>query len=71
MKRFLTYLIIVLIFFIIGLLMANFLLIPMVVRKGEEVSVPNVCNLPLDSATMVLRKKLGYNLLLRKEGMTR
>jgi|UniRef100_A0A7C6AGM4 serine/threonine-protein kinase len=56
MKRFLTYLIIVLIFFIIGLLMANFLLIPMVVRKGEEVSVPNVCNLPLDSATMVLKK---------------
>jgi len=36
--------------------MANFLLIPMVVRKGEEVSVPNVCNLPLDSATMVLKK---------------
>ncbi len=56
MKRFLTYLIIVLIFFIIGLLMANFLLIPMVVRKGEEISVPNVCNLPLDSATMVLKK---------------
>uniref|UniRef100_A0A7V0Z607 PASTA domain-containing protein n=1 Tax=candidate division WOR-3 bacterium TaxID=2052148 RepID=A0A7V0Z607_UNCW3 len=56
MKRFLTYLIIVLIFFIIGLLMANFLLIPMVVRKGEEVSVPNVCTLPLDSATMLLKK---------------
>lgn len=36
--------------------MANFLLMPMFVRKGEEVSVPNVCNLPLDSATIVLKK---------------
>ncbi len=56
MKRFLTYLIIILIFFIIGLLMANFLLMPMFVRKGEEIIVPNVCDLPLDSATIVLKK---------------
>ncbi len=56
MKRFFSYLIIILIFFVIGLLMANFLLMPMFVRKGEEIIVPNVCDLPLDSATMVLKK---------------
>ncbi len=56
MKRFLTYLIIVLIFFIIGLLFANFLLMPLFVRQGAEVIVPNVCNLPLDSATVILKK---------------
>ncbi|MEO0123944.1 MAG: PASTA domain-containing protein [candidate division WOR-3 bacterium] len=56
MKRFLSYLIIILIFFIIGLLTANFLLMPIFVRKGEEVIVPNVCNLPLDSATIILKK---------------
>ncbi|MEO0095233.1 MAG: PASTA domain-containing protein [candidate division WOR-3 bacterium] len=56
MKRFLSYLIIILIFFIIGLLLANFLLMPIFVRKGEEIIVPNVCNLPLDSATIILKK---------------
>jgi serine/threonine-protein kinase len=55
-KRLLTYLIVILIFFILGLLLANFLLMPMFVRKGEVVSVPNVCNLPLDSATFILKR---------------
>ncbi len=56
MKRFLTYLITILIFFIVGLLLANFLLMPLFVRKGEEIVVPNVCNMPLDSATAILKK---------------
>ncbi|MEO0160824.1 MAG: PASTA domain-containing protein [candidate division WOR-3 bacterium] len=57
MKRFLRYLIIVLIFFAIGLLLANFLLMPVLVRRGEEIFVPNVCNMPLDSATALLKKE--------------
>ncbi|MGB9721303.1 MAG: PASTA domain-containing protein [bacterium] len=56
MKRLLTYVIIILIFFVVGLLLANFLFMPLFVRKGEEIVVPNVCNLPLDSATMILKK---------------
>lgn len=56
MKRFLTYVIIILIFFIIGILLANFLIMPIFVRQGEEVVVPNVCNLPLDSAIVILKK---------------
>ncbi len=46
----------ILIFFIVGLLLANFLLMPLLVRKGEEIIVPNVCNMPLDSATAILKK---------------
>lgn len=56
MKRLLTYVIIILIFFIIGILLANFLVMPIFVRQGVEVVVPNVCNLPLDSATIILKK---------------
>lgn len=56
MKRLLTYVIIILIFFIIGILLANFLIMPIFVRQGVEVVVPNVCNLPLDSATIILKK---------------
>ncbi len=55
MRRYLSYIIIILIFFLIGLLV-NFLLMPFFVRKGEEVIVPNVCNIPLDSATVILKK---------------
>ncbi|MGQ9665495.1 MAG: PASTA domain-containing protein [bacterium] len=56
MKRFLIYVIIILIFFVIGILLANFLIMPILVRQGVEVIVPNVCNLPLDSATIILKK---------------
>jgi len=56
MKRLLIYVITILIFFIIGLLLANFLLMPLFVRRGEEVVVPNVCNMPLDSAAVILKK---------------
>lgn len=56
MKRLFTYIISISIFFILGLLLANFLIMPTFVRQGEEIKVPNVCSLPLDSAVIVLKK---------------
>jgi beta-lactam-binding protein with PASTA domain len=50
MRRILIYSGIVIAFFVVGILMANFLIMPMLVGRGEEVVVPNVCNLSLDSA---------------------
>ncbi len=54
MRRILVYSSIVLAFFVVGLLLANFLIMPLLVGRGEVVSVPNVCNLPLDSAIVEL-----------------
>jgi serine/threonine-protein kinase len=45
-----------LIFFIVGIFLANFIIMPSFVRGGKVVSVPNVCALPLDSATAILKK---------------
>lgn len=56
MKRFLLYAVLVLIFFIVGIILANFIIMPSFVRGGKEVIVPNVCTLPLDSAIAVLKK---------------
>ncbi len=56
MKRLFTYVIIILIFFVVGLLLANFIFMPLFVRRGEEIVVPNVCDMPLDSATVVLKR---------------
>ncbi|MEO0206514.1 MAG: PASTA domain-containing protein [candidate division WOR-3 bacterium] len=56
MRRLLTYVIIILIFFVVGLLLANFIFMPLFVRKGEEIVVPNVCDIPLDSATIILKR---------------
>ena len=56
MKRFLTYTVLILIFFIVGIFLANFIIMPSFVRGGKAVSVPNVCALPLDSAIAVLKK---------------
>jgi beta-lactam-binding protein with PASTA domain len=50
MRRVVIYSAIILAFFIVGILLANFLIMPLMVGKGEEVVVPNVCNLPLDGA---------------------
>ena len=57
MRKFLTYAIFVLLFFIAGIVLANFIIMPAIVRMGQEVSVPNVCSLPLDSAIHVLKTK--------------
>jgi beta-lactam-binding protein with PASTA domain len=56
MKRFLVYLVIVIIFFVIGLVLANFVIMPSLVHQGEEITVPNVCNLPLNAALEELEK---------------
>jgi len=58
MRKILIYIIAIIVFFIIGLILANFIIMPAVVRMGQEVVVPNVCNLPLDTAIAVL-KQLG------------
>jgi len=56
MKKILVYLLIVIAFFVIGVLLANFVIMPSLVRQGEEITVPNVCNLPLDTALEELEK---------------
>jgi len=56
LRRFLTYAVLILIFFIVGILLANFIIMPSFVRGGKEVTVPNVCTIPLDSAIAVLKK---------------
>jgi beta-lactam-binding protein with PASTA domain len=57
MRRILTYLIVVIIFFVIGALLANFVIMPYLVHMGEEISVPDVCNLPLETAIEELKKQ--------------
>uniref|UniRef100_A0A7C4XA30 PASTA domain-containing protein n=1 Tax=candidate division WOR-3 bacterium TaxID=2052148 RepID=A0A7C4XA30_UNCW3 len=56
MKKLLVYVVFILIFFIIGVFLANFVIMPAVVRSGEEIKVPDVCNIPLDSAIAILKK---------------
>lgn len=56
MKKFFIYTVLILIFFIVGIFLANFIILPSFVRGGKEVSVPNVCAVPLDSAIAVLKK---------------
>lgn len=57
MKRIFLYLLVILAFFIIGVLIANFLVMPLIVHKGREVVVPNVCNLFLEDAVKELKKR--------------
>jgi beta-lactam-binding protein with PASTA domain len=56
MKKFLVYLLVIIAFFIIGVVLANFVIMPSLVRQGEEIIVPNVCNLPLNTALEELKK---------------
>ena len=55
MRRTLLYSGIIVAFFVVGVPLANFLIMPILVGKGEEVVVPNVCNLPLDEAIQELK----------------
>ncbi len=57
MKKALLYLLVILAFFVVGILIANFLIMPSIVHKGREVIVPNVCNLSLDEAMNELKKR--------------
>ncbi len=56
MRRFFVYALFILIFFLIGLLLANFIIMPSIVHRGKEVTVPNVCGVLLDTATAILKK---------------
>lgn len=55
MRRALIYSAIILAFFIVGILLANFMIMPLLVGKGEVVVVPNVCNISLDEAIEELK----------------
>jgi beta-lactam-binding protein with PASTA domain len=55
MRRILIYSGIIIAFFVVGMLMANFFIMPLLVGRGDEVVVPNVCNLSLDGAIEELR----------------
>ncbi len=55
MKKSFIYLITILGFFIIGILIANLVIMPYIVQKGKTVSVPNVCNLPLEDGIEELK----------------
>lgn len=56
MRRIIVYALLILIFFLIGLLLANFVIMPSIVHRGKVVTVPNVCGVPLDTATAILKK---------------
>ena len=55
MRRTLIYTSIILAFFVAGILIANFLVMPLLVGRGEEVLVPNICDMTLDDATAQLK----------------
>jgi serine/threonine-protein kinase len=55
MRRTFFYVCIILAFFVIGLLIANFIIMPFMVGRGEEILVPNVCDLTLDEAIKQLK----------------
>jgi serine/threonine-protein kinase len=57
MKRILVYLLVIIAFFIVGAVMANFVIMPMLVHRGREVIVPNVCNMSLENATKELEDR--------------
>ncbi len=56
MKKIILLVAAVAIVFIIGVLIANFLIMPLLVHKGEAIEVPNVCNLPLNEALKQLKQ---------------
>ncbi len=55
MRRTFIYTGIILAFFVAGILIANFLVMPLLVGRGEEVVVPNVCGQNLDDAIQQLK----------------
>jgi len=56
MKKIFIYTVIIFAFFAIGLLLANFILMPYLVHMGEKITVPDVCNMPLEDALKELKK---------------
>jgi beta-lactam-binding protein with PASTA domain len=55
MRRPLIYAGVILAFFVIGVVVANFLIMPLLVGRGEEIVVPNVCDMTLDNAIAQLK----------------
>jgi len=56
MKKFLRYFLPIIAFFIIGLILANYVVMPIIVRTGKDTRVPNVCNLSLNEAIDELKR---------------
>lgn len=57
MKKILVYAGIVALFFVVGVVIANFIVMPLLVHKGRVVSVPNVVHMTLDNAIAELDKR--------------
>jgi beta-lactam-binding protein with PASTA domain len=57
MKKILIYAGIIVLFFIIGVVVANFIVMPLIVHQGRTVSVPNVVHMTLDNAIAELSKR--------------
>jgi len=57
MKKIILYAVTVLAFFVVGIFIANFVIMPLIVRRGKEIIVPNVCNLSLETAIEELKKR--------------
>ncbi len=57
MRRIYFYLIIIVAFFVIGVIIANIIIMPAIVQMGKEIVVPNVCNIPLETAIQELKKQ--------------
>jgi beta-lactam-binding protein with PASTA domain len=56
MRRFLIYAATIIAFFIVGVIVANFIIMPLIVHMGKEISVPNVCLMELEKAIEELEK---------------
>jgi len=57
MKKIFIYLLVIFAFFIIGVIAANFVIMPLIVHRGREIVVPNVCNMSLENATKTLEDR--------------
>lgn len=57
MRRFYIYTFVIFAFFVIGIVIANFLIMPSIVRMGKETVVPNICNSTLEEALETLKQK--------------
>ena len=57
MKRIYLYIITIVAFFAAGVIIANLIIMPAIVQMGKEIVVPNVCNLPLETAIQELKKE--------------
>lgn len=57
MRRAFIYIAVILVFFIGGVLIANFIIMPLIVHRGREVVVPNITHLSVEAAIEELNKQ--------------